>query len=64
LLSRKVSTTMPQRNDTAYGSRRSAETTAMNTQPLRNQVLCSRSEEFSEGIRAFLEKRKPVYIER
>jgi enoyl-CoA hydratase/carnithine racemase len=25
----------------------------------RNQVLCSRSEEFSEGIRAFLEKRKP-----
>jgi enoyl-CoA hydratase/carnithine racemase len=30
----------------------------------RNQVLCSRSEEFSEGIRAFLEKRKPVYIQR
>src|SRR3954470_16711524 len=30
----------------------------------RNQVLCSRSEEFSEGIRAFLEKRKPVYIRR
>lgn len=30
----------------------------------RNQVLCSRSEEFSEGIRAFLEKRKPVYIKR
>ena len=27
----------------------------------RNQVLCSRSEEFKEGIRAFLEKRKPVY---
>jgi enoyl-CoA hydratase/carnithine racemase len=27
-------------------------------------VLCSRSEEFSEGIRAFLEKRKPVYIKR
>ena len=24
----------------------------------------SRSEEFSEGIRAFLEKRKPVYIKR
>ena len=26
--------------------------------------LCSRSEEFSEGITAFLEKRKPVYIRR
>jgi hypothetical protein len=26
--------------------------------------LCSRSEEISEGIRAFLDKRKPVYIER
>jgi enoyl-CoA hydratase/carnithine racemase len=26
--------------------------------------LCSRSEEFNEGIRAFLEKRKPVYIKR
>ena len=37
------------------------------TQPLleyRNQVLCGRSDEFSEGIRAFLEKRKPVYIKR
>lgn len=30
----------------------------------RNQVLCSRSEDFREGIRAFLEKRKPVYIRR
>jgi enoyl-CoA hydratase/carnithine racemase len=30
----------------------------------RNQVLCSRSEDFSEGIRAFLEKRKPVYVSR
>ena len=30
----------------------------------RNQVLCSRSEDFNEGIRAFLEKRKPVYIRR
>jgi enoyl-CoA hydratase/carnithine racemase len=30
----------------------------------RNQVLCSRSEDFQEGIRAFLEKRKPVYIRR
>ena len=30
----------------------------------RNQVLCSRSDEFNEGIRAFLEKRKPVYIKR
>jgi enoyl-CoA hydratase/carnithine racemase len=28
----------------------------------RNQVLCSRSEDFEEGIRAFIEKRKPVYI--
>ena len=30
----------------------------------RNQVLCSRSDEFSEGIRAFMEKRKPVYVKR
>src|SRR6201995_3610775 len=30
----------------------------------RNQVLCSRSEDFNESIRAFLEKRKPVYIRR
>ncbi|MDB5653028.1 MAG: enoyl-CoA hydratase [Tardiphaga sp.] len=30
----------------------------------RNQVLCSRSEDFEEGIRAFVEKRKPVYIQR
>jgi enoyl-CoA hydratase/carnithine racemase len=30
----------------------------------RNQVLFSRSEDFQEGIRAFLEKRKPVYIKR
>jgi enoyl-CoA hydratase/carnithine racemase len=28
----------------------------------RNQVLCSRSEDFEEGIRAFIKKRKPVYI--
>lgn len=27
----------------------------------RNQVLCSRSDDFKEGISAFLEKRKPVY---
>ena len=27
----------------------------------RNQVLTSRSEDFKEGIRAFLEKRKPIY---
>jgi enoyl-CoA hydratase/carnithine racemase len=30
----------------------------------RNQVRCSRSEDFNEDIRAFLEKRKPVYIRR
>jgi len=30
----------------------------------RNQVLTSRSEDFREGIRAFLEKRKPVYHDR
>jgi enoyl-CoA hydratase/carnithine racemase len=30
----------------------------------RNQVLCSRSDDFNEGIRAFLEKRKPVYTNR
>src|SRR3990167_5404775 len=27
----------------------------------RNQVLCTRGGDFGEGIRAFLEKRKPVY---
>jgi enoyl-CoA hydratase/carnithine racemase len=27
----------------------------------RNQVLCSRSNDFAEGRRAFLEKRPPVY---
>jgi enoyl-CoA hydratase/carnithine racemase len=27
----------------------------------RNQVLCSRTDEFREGIRAFIEKRKPNY---
>jgi enoyl-CoA hydratase/carnithine racemase len=30
----------------------------------RNQVLCSRSEDFEEGIRAFMDKRKPVYVRR
>ncbi|ABD06393.1 Enoyl-CoA hydratase [Rhodopseudomonas palustris HaA2] len=30
----------------------------------RNQVLCSRSEDFGEGISAFLQKRKPVYRRR
>ena len=30
----------------------------------RNQVLCSRSDDFKEGIQAFLEKRKPVYTTR
>ncbi|WP_322516176.1 enoyl-CoA hydratase/isomerase family protein [Rhodopseudomonas palustris] len=30
----------------------------------RNQVLCSRSEDFKEGVAAFIEKRKPVYGKR
>jgi enoyl-CoA hydratase/carnithine racemase len=29
----------------------------------RNQVLCGRSEDFGEGVRAFLEKRRPKYAE-
>ncbi len=32
--------------------------------PYFEGLLCSRSEDFGEGIRAFLEKRKPVYIRR
>lgn len=27
----------------------------------RNQVLCAKSSDFAEGLRAFIEKRKPVY---
>jgi enoyl-CoA hydratase len=27
----------------------------------RNQILCARSKDFTEGIRAFLEKREPTY---
>lgn len=30
----------------------------------RNQILCSRDGDFSEGVAAFLEKRKPVYSQR
>ena len=30
----------------------------------RNQLLCSRTEDFREGMRAFIEKRDPVYTGR
>jgi enoyl-CoA hydratase/carnithine racemase len=30
----------------------------------RNQILCAQTEDISEGVRAFLEKRKPVYRDR
>ena len=30
----------------------------------RNQILCTRSEDFREGIAAFLQKRQPNYRER
>ena len=30
----------------------------------RNQILCAQTRDFGEGIRAFLEKRKPAYEDR
>ena len=30
----------------------------------RNQILCTRSEDFREGITAFLQKRSPSYSDR
>jgi len=27
----------------------------------RNQILCAQTQDFGEGIRAFLEKRRPIY---
>jgi len=30
----------------------------------RNQLMCASTEDFAEGMRAFLEKRKPVYVGR
>jgi enoyl-CoA hydratase len=30
----------------------------------RNQILCAQTRDFGEGIRAFLEKRRPVYEDR
>jgi enoyl-CoA hydratase len=30
----------------------------------RNQILCAQTQDFPEGMRAFLEKRKPQYKDR
>ena len=30
----------------------------------RNQILCAQTRDFGEGVRAFLEKRRPVYEDR
>ena len=30
----------------------------------RNQILCAQTSDFNEGVRAFLEKRRPVYADR
>jgi enoyl-CoA hydratase len=30
----------------------------------RNQILCAQTRDFGEGVRSFLEKRKPAYEDR
>ena len=51
-----VSTTIPESSSACLEAAMAIEN--------RNQIMASRTEDFAEGMKAFLEKRKPVYRNR